>query len=210
MVLGSLGHTEVARAASDLVGVTLELPLLNMMRFKGEPQSDNDLGEPLEHTGVRVGPWIDEADHGPQVLGLIGLTVSGESLRWGMRAGFAPTCLDGGDGGDGGKDVSWQVEPFLGHAFQSPGRVRPFVEAGPSLAHTCSGNTFDQGTALLFGLHACGGAEYQLSDRISLQLALRGLASWGKYVFYSHGETGQRWSASDLRLGAQLGLTFWF
>jgi len=190
-------------------GISLELPVLSAAQLGGSPRHDNPDAGDIRRTSVRVGPMVDEKDYGPQVPALLGLTYEGRaSWRLGLRAGFAATCFGGGQSGEPG--VSWQFEPFAGYAFLAGARLRPFLSGGPLLAHTCTGNAIDQGTALLFGLQLGGGAEYRFSDWLSVDASLRGLSSWGQYVFYSHGETGQRWDIASLRLGAQLGATLWF
>lgn len=198
-----------ARAADGAWGLSLELPLLSAAQLDGSPRHDNPDAPEIDRGSVRVGPVVDERDYGPQVPALLGLSyASSAAWRIGLRAGYAATCFDGGDGGDPGS--SWQLEPFAGYTFSSGSRLRPFLGAGPLIAHTCTGNAIDQGTALLFGLHAGGGAEYLIGDWLSIDASLRGLASWGQYVFYSHGETGSRWDIASLRVGAQLGVTVWF
>jgi len=190
-------------------GVSLELPLLSAAQLDGSPRHDNPDAPKIDRSSMRVGPVIDEQDYGPQVPALLGLNYeSSAAWRVGLRAGYAATCYDGGDGGETGS--SWQLEPFAGYAFSRGARLRPFVSAGPLLAHTCTGDVIDQGTALLFGLHVGGGAEVLVADWLSLDASLRGLASWGQYAFYSHGETGLRWDVASLRIGAQLGATVWF
>ena len=198
-----------ALAGEGTWGVTLELPVLSAAQLDGSPRQDNPEAPKLDRSSLRVGPVVDEQDYGPQVPALLGVHYeSSAAWRVGLRAGYAATCYDGGEGGETGS--SWQLEPFAGYAFSSGARLRPFLGAGPLLAHTCTGDTLDQGTALLFGLHLGGGAEYRVVDWLSIDASLRGLASWGQYVFYSHGETGVRWDMASLRMGAQLGATVWF
>jgi hypothetical protein len=200
-----------ALAGDGTWGASLELPLLSVAQLDGTPRHDNPDEPRIDRSSVRVGPVVDEKDYGPQVVALLGLTYeSSAAWRVGLRAGYAATCYDGGDGSVGETGGSWQVEPFAGYGFAKGARLRPFLAAGPLLAHTCTGDTIDQGTALLFGLHAGGGAEYLVADWLSIDASLRGLASWGQYVFYSHGEVGLRWDMSSLRVGAQLGATVWF
>lgn len=209
-VAALLGASPTTALAGDGTwGASLELPLLSVAQLDGSPRHDNPDAPRIDRSSTRVGPVVDEQDYGPQVPALLGFAYeSSAAWRFGLRAGYAATCFDGGDGGETGS--SWQLEPFAGFAFSSGARLRPFVGAGPLLAHTCTGNTSDQGTALLFGLHAGGGAEFRVVDWLSIDASLRGLASWGQYVFYSNGETGLRWDVASLRLGAQLGATVWF
>jgi hypothetical protein len=142
-----------ARADPGAIGVSLEAPVINRTLFRAHYEIED--GSRFQHSSVRVGPNIDEADSGPQVLGLVGVTLAPNAiLNWGARAGFAPTCLEGGDGGDGGKDINVQVEAFARYFFPlEPSRFRPFLEGGPFAARTCHGNTYDQGIAKLGGLH---------------------------------------------------------
>lgn len=197
-----------ALAEPSGLGFSLELPLLNVTHFDADPRWDNPDGEPFERNLWRVGPAIDERDVGPQVLGLVGITYATSfSARFGGRIGFAPTCWDGGPGGE--SHTNWQVEPFAGYAFLAGFALRPFAEVGPVLAQTCSGDRLDQGTSTRYGFHASGGLDYRAHDSFSLQLSFRHMATWGQYVYYSNGETGLRWDGTDHRSGAQLGVTFW-
>jgi opacity protein-like surface antigen len=209
IALGVLGQPRVAAADEPRTwGFSLELPVLDGVSFNGTPRSDNDGAAPISRQHLRVGPLIDGGDYGAQVVGMLGATYeSARSIRLGARLGFAPTCWGSDPAGE--THSNWRLEPFAGYAFRRESALRPFIEGGPLLASTCTGNELDQGTAFRFGLHLGAGVDYRVHDNVSLQLSMRQLASWGQYVYYSNGETGQRWDSTDLRTSAQFGFTFW-
>jgi hypothetical protein len=209
IALGALGQPRSAAADDPRTwGFSLELPVLDGVSFHGTRRADNPDAEPISRQHLRLGPLMDDSDPGAQVVGMLGATYeTAWSARFGARLGFAPTCWGSDPAGE--THSNWRLEPFAGYAFRSGAALRPFIEGGPLLASTCTGNELDQATAFRYGLHVGAGADYRVHDNVSLQLTLRQLASWGQYVYYSHGETGQRWDSSDLRTSVQFGVTVW-